>query len=158
MYAQRFIRMLKEHIQNFTKDEKQQVMDNAIGNDGIFIPRPENKCSIISIKEILYVSQPKMGKVIIRTLTNEIEYANSSCDLLKYICDKYENFKYFNNGLIVNIDKMLNYNSYYHKVYFSNGIEIRVTGAAIKNIVQRVLGKRKDLYDDTYIGEKEYIL
>lgn len=160
MYSRRFISILKEKMIKFNEDQKKDVIDvvsaNMENSNNILIPLKNNGIKVINTNDILYIYEPKKGKVFINTANEEIEFQCTAYDLLEYVVNRDNYFQFLHNGLVVNTSKMISFNSYYRKVYFVNEKEVIVTGVAMKQIVQKILGKERDSYYDTYIGKFEY--
>jgi hypothetical protein len=155
MHPKRVITMIKDSINKFNQEDINTVLDVISNNhpDHIFIPTSKNKVRVVNSNNILYAHEPKKGKVFIRTQEEMIEFKNLSFDVLEYLEEINKSFRLLNSGLVVNTHKMVSYNSYFRKVYFENNIEVTVTGAAITNIVSKILGKSKDLAANTKYGE-----
>ncbi len=121
---------------------------NQFENDGvIFLPEGFNKVRAIEVFEICYLQIVK-NKIEIRLKNEVILYDSSSTDLLDYLEENNKDFKYVNNGIMVNLANIKMYDSYYRKVYFSHtnkDIYADATKAAIDKIIRFAIGKEKDI-------------
>lgn len=157
MQPSKLIALLKNDMDHFAQEEHIELIKmisdfhNETG-EYVLVPLENNGLRIISANDIYFIKQPKKGKIFIHTYEEIIEYTTMKTNLLDYMVVKNKKFRLLNSGLVVNIDKMVGYNSYYRKVYLSDDLVIDVTGAAINNIVRKILGKDKDRCKDTQIN------
>lgn len=135
-----------------TRESKLGAIEAALNSYDIIIPTSDNKIDVINANDIYYVHQPKAGIVYIQTSTEKIEYTNKSCNLLEYCVNQYPFMRHCNNGLIININEIVSYDSFMLKVYFNNNVEVVVTKAAINNMIAKILGRSCDVHEDTFFG------
>lgn len=159
MNSDRLLKILRDEISHYSFNYKNKIIEiisNNVSETGLLLlPWDNNSMRLLDPNEVLYVSTPQKGKVHIHTLTSEIPFHNSAYSLLEYLVEKNKNYCYLNKGFVINKDKIMNFNSYYRRVFFINGQEVRVTGEAIKILI-KALGKEKDIHHDTVIGNFEY--
>lgn len=151
MHPDKIITLIKDHVNDFSQNQYASLLCilgtyNDLNN--IIVPLEDNNIRVLNGNDIYYIHSPKKNIVFIYAEKEKIEYCSPKTNLLEYMNNNNENFRYLNNNLIVNTKVMVSYNSYYRKVYLSNGAIIDATGAAINNIVSKVLGKENDLCKD----------
>jgi hypothetical protein len=154
MHPKRLIQILKDSVDGFTQDNVREALSFLVDysdSRNLIVPIENNMIKIIETNNIFCVKEPKKGKVYIHTLKEIIEFKSSSYDLLEYLDKKCESFKYLNNGLVVNTNKVVRYHEYLRKLYFVNGDYVDITGAAMIYIMKNVLGKECALSQDTFI-------
>ncbi|OME55473.1 hypothetical protein BSK59_13425 [Paenibacillus odorifer] len=158
MYAERLIRILKEKIFELTQPQKENVIGIANlcteNSNNILIPTENNGIRVVNTNDIFYIKQPKKGHVLIETSKEIIDYKSMAFDLLEYVEKRNDSFRFMNSTLIVDVNKISHYNSFYRKIYLKNNSVLDITGRAMDNIVSKELGKELDEYY-TFIGKFE---
>ncbi|GAB6989478.1 LytTR family transcriptional regulator DNA-binding domain-containing protein [Paenibacillus pini] len=160
-YTKRLINIVRARFSELDDVQKCHLLNTTFNDlrfdpETIIIPLANNSIRLMHVNDILYIKEPKKGKVFIVTINEEIEFKNSATNLLEYIEKVSPPFRFLNNGLVANLDKATHYNSYLRKVYFHGNKTVDVTGAAMTNIIQKVLGKNRDEHRVTFIGNFEH--
>lgn len=151
--------LIKEHASSLTPCQLQELLNVLINihNDpnNILIPLKGNKFDFVNSNEILYIEQPKNTIINIALQDRMIEYKNTACDLLGHVSELNGDFRYlYNNRLLVNMSKIVAYNSWLRRVQFANGKQIDITGAAMNNIIIKRFGKELDLYQNSELKKQ----
>nr|WP_156736365.1 hypothetical protein [Mycobacterium sp. E3298] len=147
-----FIKNFKEGFQNFTTSEKAQIINSiyqSVSSEFITIPNEEKGFAFEPVNNIVFVRQLKSGNIVIRTIGSEVSFKSFPYDLVEFLEENNENFKCLNYGLLANMTKMKQYDSFKNVVYFDNGAQVDVTRSAIKNIVSKQLGKINDISEQS---------
>ncbi|GAV11380.1 hypothetical protein PBN151_1307 [Paenibacillus sp. NAIST15-1] len=108
--------------------------------DGVVkIPVGVNKFTVIEVDTINYIVCPK-NKVAIIHLNDgkSIECKLLSNELCEYLEFNHNNFRMLDNGLLVNIDNIIEYDSYMLKIYFTEEKFAVINKKAMKNIVSKL--------------------
>lgn len=154
MHTSILLKRLRDKFVDFTNEEKLELLNIVsrctTDSNSIIVPEKDNGFYLVDANEIYYAHEQKKGKVIIKTRKGKSEYTNNACDILEYLDNNNKSFRYLNKDLVVNIDKILSYNSYYRKIFFADDKELVITGAAMDNIIVKILGKEKDLHKETF--------
>lgn len=148
--------LLKEHLSSMSTSDKIEIVNTVLmdlpSHSNIVIT-DGNNIKLIEVNKILYLYKPKKKIFIIQMQDQIVEYNSTDGDLLDKIEIANENMFYLNHDLLVNIDKIVAYDSFLHKVYFSENTFVSVTGVAINKIVKKhIRDKQLDMGQYTQIG------
>lgn len=160
MLPSKIIDLIKSHIEKFSKEDYASILTivNAYNDpNNIIIPIKDNGIRVFNTDDIFHIYCPKKGIILINTYKETIEYCCQATNLLEYVANHDDNFKYVNNGRVVNLTKINEYHSYNRVIYFTNGEKVDITGVAMDRIIKKSIGIEKDLYTPKE-SNREYIL
>lgn len=158
MHPDKIITLIKNHIDDFTQDQFANLLcifSTYNDKNNIIIPLENNGIRVVQAKDIYYIHEPKKNKIFIHTEKEIIEYNSPKTNLLEYVDANNDSFRYLNNGLVVNMNVIVSYNSYYRKIYLLNNEVVDVTGTATK-ILEKVLGRDLDLCKNKQLNNYAY--
>ena len=153
MFKKLLMPFMKENAQSLTPRDVSELIELLINNyndpNNILIPLANNQYRVINADDILYIHHPKKGTITIALEEENLSYKNTAFDVMEFLEGTNKNFSFLDNGLLVNIRQIVNYHSYFRKIYFKNGTNVVVTGAAMNNIIIKRFGKEIDLYQNS---------
>lgn len=158
--------IIKEQARNLTDADKTKIIEALLVDQGrcsqhIICPIGINKFVNVNVNSILYLTQPFKKIATLQLVTGEeIIYNLMNTDLLEYISENFNQFKLLDqvSGILVNMSTIIKYDSYMHRVYFSDEHYIQVAGAAIRKIVSPELGKELDMCNRESANKKKAIM
>lgn len=103
------------------------------------VPVGVNKFIVIDLDTINYIICPKNKIAIIHLNDGEvIECILLSDELCDFLESNYAKFRTLGNGLLVNINNIIKYDSYMLKIFFTEEEFVVINSKAMKNIVTKL--------------------
>jgi Response regulator of the LytR/AlgR family len=137
-YMDRIIRLIKNNINRMNKRQVSEVTEAVLEHasefhKSIIVPTENNTVRLVSISDILYVEEIK----------NQF-YIHLSFEIIKFVSPTNiaeilikNGFSYLSRNTLVNINKLMYFDSYYRRAYFHEDKYVEITGAAIVQVLNK---------------------
>jgi hypothetical protein len=138
----------------------QKISEGINSKDVICLPFENNGIKSVHVSDIIYLDERKKKNVYIITKDGEFAYNNYACNILSYLEENHENFKFINTTQMINLDQMKTYHSYLNRVYYtdSDKIYLNCNGKAVnkKGFIKVHLGTENDRIIKEVFPRREY--